>query len=114
MVKPKQGDIYWVSSGHSGDSGPLGKRPAVVIQNDLLNARNIRTTVVSLITSNLKLRNVPGNVSLKKGMGNIHKSSVVVVSQVTTIDKNRLIEKVGSLDNKTVDEILRWMLYVDQ
>lgn len=106
MVKPKQGDIYWVRFGHSGDSGPSGRRPAIVIQNDLLNGSNIQTTVVSLITSNLKLGNVPGNVRLKKGMGNIPKPSVVVVSQVATIDKSRLIERLGSLDNTTVDEIL--------
>ena len=106
MVKPKQGDLFWVRFGHSGDSGPSGKRPAVVIQNDLLNATNIQTTVVSLITSNLKLGKVPGNVRLMKGMGNIPKSSVVVVSQVATIDKTRLLEKIGSLDNTTVDEIL--------
>lgn len=106
MVKPKQGDIYWARFGHSGDSGPSGKRPAVVVQNDLLNASNINTTVVSLLTSNLKLGNVPGNVLLKKGMGNIPKSSVVVVSQLATIDKDRLLEKIGSLGNATVDEIL--------
>lgn len=105
MVKPRRGDIFWVKFGPSGDSGPSGKRPAVVIQNDLLNISHIRTTVVSLITSNLKLGEIPGNVRLKKGMGNIPKSSVVVVSQITTIDKTRLLEKIGSLDKETVDEI---------
>jgi mRNA interferase MazF len=106
MVKPKQGDIFWVRFGHSGDSGPSGKRPAVVIQNDLLNTSNINSTVVSLITSNLKLGDIPWNVGLKKGMGNIPKSSVVVVSQIATVDKTRLIERMGSLDNETVDKIL--------
>lgn len=106
MVKPRQGDIFWVRFGHSGDSGPSGKRPAVVIQNDLLNKSNINTTVVSLITSNLKMEKVPGNVGLKKGMGNIPKSSVVVVSQIATIDKTRLLERIGSLDNVTIEKIL--------
>lgn len=41
MVKPRQGDIYWVRFGRAGGSGPSGKRPAVVIQNDLLNRSNI-------------------------------------------------------------------------
>ena len=58
MVKPDQGDIYWVKFGHSGDSGPSGKRPAVVIQNDLLNKSNINTTVVALLTSNRRLASV--------------------------------------------------------
>ena len=63
MVRPQQGDIYWVKFGRTGDSGPSGKRPAIVIQNDLLNISNIQTTVVSLITSNKKLGEIPGNAT---------------------------------------------------
>ena len=106
MVKPKQGDIYWVRFGPSGNSGPSGKRPAVIVQNDLLNISNIRTTVVVLLTSNLKLANVPGNVRLKKGMANLPKGSVVVVSQIATVDKNRLLEKIGTLNSKKVEEVI--------
>ncbi len=106
MVKPVQGDIYWVKFGHSGDSGPSGKRPAVVIQNNLLNKSNIRTTVVTLITSNLKLGSVPGNVRLEKGEANIPKSSVVVVSQMATVDKSRLLEKIGTLPPKKAEDII--------
>ena len=107
MVKPRQGDICWVRFGPKGDSGPSGKRPAVVIQNDLLNISNIRTTVVSLITSNKRLGEIPGNVILRKGMGNIPKTSVVVVSQMATVDKTRLLEKIGTLDKETIGEILK-------
>jgi mRNA interferase MazF len=94
MVKPQQGDIYWVKFGRAGDSGPSGKRPAVVIQNDLINISKIQTTVVSLITSNKKLGEIPGNVSLRKGMGN-------------TVDKARLLEKIGTLDKETIEIILK-------
>ncbi|UCF84479.1 MAG: type II toxin-antitoxin system PemK/MazF family toxin [Desulfobacteraceae bacterium] len=107
MVKPQQGDIYWVKFVRAGDSGPSGKRPAVIIQNDLLNISNILTTVVSLITSNKKLGEIPGNVSLRKGMGNIPKTSVVVVSQMATVDKARLLEKIGTLDKETIKKILK-------
>ena len=107
MVRPQQGDIYWVKFGRAGDSGPSGKRPAIVIQNDLLNISNIQTTVVSLITSNKKLGEIPGNVTLRKGMGNIPKTSVVVVSQMATVDKARLLEKIGKLDKKTIERILK-------
>ena len=106
MVKPLQGDVYWVAFGVSGDYGPSGKRPAVIIQNDLLNRSNIRTTVVTLLTSNTKLSKVPGNVSLDKGAANLPKSSVVVVSQIATVDKNRLIEKIGTLERDKIEEIL--------
>jgi mRNA interferase MazF len=107
MVMPRQGDIYWVRFGRATDSGRAGKRPAVVIQNDLLNRSNIRTTVVVLLTSNLKLGAVPGNVSLSKGDANLPKSSVAVVSQMATVDKGRLLEKIGTLRNRMKDEIIR-------
>jgi mRNA interferase MazF len=106
MVVPVQGDVYWVRFGHSGDSDPSGKRPAVVIQNDLLNRSNINTTIVSLITSNLKLADVPGNVLVKKGIANLPKSSVVVVSQMATVDKSRLLGKIGTLPMKLIEEIV--------
>ncbi len=107
MVKPSQGDIYWVRFGHFGDSGPSGKRPAVVIQNDLLNRSNIRTTVVTLITSNIKLAGVPGNVRLKKGTANLPKTSIVVTSQIATVDKNRLLEKTGTLSREKINEVIK-------
>ncbi len=106
MVKPKQGDIFWVRFGPSGDSGPSGKRPAVVIQNDLMNTSNLRTTIVSLITSNLKLADIPGNVRLKKGTANLPKPSVVVASQIATVDKTRLLEKIGSLNNAMKEAVV--------
>ena len=106
MVKPSQGDIYWVRFGHSGDSGPSGMRPAVIIQNDLLNKSNIRTTVVALMTSNIKLTSVPGNIRLKKGAAGLPKTSVVVVSQIATIDKLRLLEKIGTLSMKKTQEVV--------
>ncbi len=107
MVKARQGDIFWVRFGRSRDSGPSGKRPAVIIQNDLLNRSNIRTTVVALITSNIKLEEVPGNVRLKRGVGNIPKASVVVVSQIATVDKTRLLEKIGMLNKETTERIIQ-------
>jgi mRNA interferase MazF len=106
MVTPVQGDIYWVVFGHSGDSGPSGKRPAVIIQNDLLNRSNIQTTVVSLLTSNIKLAQVPDNIRLNKGVANLSKPSVVVVSQVATVDKSRLLQKIGTLSREKIVQVI--------
>jgi len=107
MVIPNQGDVYWVRFGPASDSSPAGKRPAVVIQNDLLNRTRIRTTVVALLTTNLKLGEVPGNVRLKNGDANLPKPSVVVVSQMATLDKARLLEKIGTLSRETTKEVLQ-------
>lgn len=106
MVTPVQGDIYWVRFGRLGDSGPSGKRPAVIVQNDLLNRSNIQTTVVTLLTSNLKLARIPGNVRLKKGAANLPKPSVVAVSQMATVDKARLLEKIGTLSREKLVDVV--------
>ena len=113
MVRLKQGDIYWVRFGAARDSGPGGKRPAIVIQNDILNKSNINTTVVALLTSNQKLARVPGNVLLNRDIANLPKTSVVVVSQIATIDKGRVLEKIGTLDKKNMEDILygcQWVI----
>jgi len=106
MVSPRQGDIYWVRFGSSGNSGPSGKRPAVVIQNDALNRSNINTTIVSLLTSKQKLGQIPGNVCLTNGTANLPKKSVVVVSQLATVDKNWLLEKIGTLNKEKLEEVV--------
>lgn len=116
MVKARQGDICWVRFGPPKDSGPSGKRPAVVVQNDLLNNSNIQTTVVALITSNRKLAQVPGNILLKKRSANLPKTSVVVVSQMATVDKRRLLEKIGTLTHELQKEVIegcRWVIAAD-
>ena len=107
MVKARQGDIYWVRF------GPSGKRPAVVVQNDLLNKSKIQTTVVALITSNRKPAQVPGNILLKKGTANLSKTSVVVVSRMATVDKGRLLEKIGTIPHELQKEVIegcRWVI----
>jgi mRNA interferase MazF len=106
VVNPRQGDIYWVRFGPAEDSGPAGKRPAVIIQNDLLNRSKIQTTVVSLLTSNRRLSRVPVNVLLEKGTANLPKTSVVVASQMATVDKTRLLEKIGTLGKEKVEEVI--------
>jgi mRNA interferase MazF len=81
-------------------------RPAVIIQNDMLNRSKINTTVVVLLTSNLKLARVPGNVRLTEGTANLPKASVVVVSQIATVDKSRLLEKIGTIGREKLAEIV--------
>ena len=106
MVTAYPGDIYWFRFGQSGDSWQSGIRPAVIIQNDLLNKSKIQTTVVALLTSNLKLARIPGNVRLKKGEANLPKPSVVVVSQIATVDKSRLMEKIGTLSKERLAQVI--------
>ena len=102
----QQGEIYWIDLGDPTGSSPGYKHPHVVIQNNIFNQSRINTVVVCVITSNLKRATAPGNVLLDEGEGNLPKQSVVNVSQIFTVDKRDLEEKIGMLSRQRVSEIL--------
>ncbi|MGA3200875.1 MAG: type II toxin-antitoxin system PemK/MazF family toxin [Bryobacteraceae bacterium] len=101
----RQGEVYWVDFGPARGSAPADRHPCVVVQSDLFNQSMISTTVVCLITSNLRHASAPGNVALKRGDAHLPKASVVNVSQVIAVDKADLSERIGRLPPPTVDAI---------
>ena len=102
----RQGDVYWVDLGEPRGSAPGYRHPHVVIQNDLFNRSRINTVVVCVITSNLKRAAAPGNVLLEKDEANLAKRSVVNVSQIFTVNKADLAERIGTLSPQRVRQIL--------
>ena len=102
----KQGDVFWVDLDEPSRSEPGYRHPHVVIQNNLFNRSRINTVVVCALTSNLKRAQSPGNVLLSLREANLPKQSVVNVSQIFTVDKTQLSEKIGSLSARRVREIL--------
>jgi mRNA interferase MazF len=102
----EQGEVYWVDLGRPTGSEPGYRHPHVVIQNNLFNASRINTVVVCVLTSNLKRSQAPGNVLLNKGEANLPKQSVVNISQIYTVNKADLVEKIGKVSEKRFDEIL--------
>ncbi len=102
----KQGDIFWIELGIPSGSSPGYRHPHIVIQNNLFNRSKINTVVVCALTSNLKRAKAPGNVLLSEGEANLKKKSVVNVSQIITVDKSDLVEKIGTLLPKRVHQIL--------
>jgi len=101
-----QGDVFWLDAGAPRGSGPGFRRPHVVVQNDVFNASRIQTTVLCAVTSNLARAKAPGNLLLQKGEANLPRPSVVNVSQVVTVDKSVLREKIGTLSRQRVREII--------
>ena len=93
----RQGEIYWVDLGDPRGSGPAFRRPNVVVQNDVFNQSRIATVVVCALTSNLSRGFAAGNVTLEQGEANLPKPSVVNVSQIYTVDKSQLEERIGAL-----------------
>lgn len=99
-----QGEVFWLRFEGKG-SAPSGRRPAVVVQHDRYNRSAISTTVVAAVTSNLRLAEMPGNVRLRKGEAGLPRSSVVNVTQLVTVDKVRLTDRVGKLGKDRLDQI---------
>jgi len=101
-----QGDIFWVDLGETIGSEPGFSHPNVVIQNNMFNHSDIHTVIVCGLTSNLKRAAVPGNVLLEAEEANLSKQSVVIVSQVFTVDRTQLGEYIGTLSKKRVRQVL--------
>jgi mRNA interferase MazF len=101
-----QGDIFWVDLGTPSGSAPGYRHPHVVVQNNLFNQGRINTVVLCPLTSNLKRAAAPGNVLLNRGEAGLPRASVVNISQIFTVDKSDLVEKVGTLSHQRVRQIL--------
>ena len=106
MREIRQGEVYWLDFGPSSSSAPSERHPCVVVQSDVFNSSRIATTVVCLITSNLNRAMAPGNVALKKGDARLPKPSVVNVSQVVTVDKAELEERLGRIPSPALASVL--------
>lgn len=101
-----QGDIFWIALDEPTGSEPGYRHPHVVIQNNVFNRSRISTVVVCVLTSNLRRASAPGNVLLEVGEADLPKQSVVNVSQIFTVDKRQLGEKIGTLSPQRVQQIL--------
>lgn len=106
MVDVSQGDIWWADLPEPSGSGPGFRRPVVVVQGDALNRSRIATAVCIPLSSNLRWASAPGNVLLQARLTGLPKDSVANVSQIVTLDKGILTERVGKLSRKKLGVIL--------
>lgn len=107
-----QGDLFWLPPDPAKGSIPGAPHPHVVVQEDVFNHSRIGTVVVCALSSNLNRASEPGNLLLEPGEGGLSKRSVVVVSQVSTVYKTRLGERIGSLSGERVAQILAGMRFL--
>jgi mRNA interferase MazF len=109
----KRGEIWWASLPAPTGSGPGFRRPVVIVQSNPFNQSRIATVVAAIVTSNVALADAPGNVRVAKGESGLTKPSVVNVSQLVTLDRELLTQRVRALPADTmraVDEGLRLVL----
>jgi mRNA interferase MazF len=101
----RRGELWWADLGAPRGSAPALRRPVLVVSSDAYNRSRIATVVCVTITSNLRLADAPGNVALAAGAGGLSKDSVVNVSQVVTLNKTELEDRLGSLDRRTLRSV---------
>jgi len=109
----RRGEVRWASMREPVGSEPGRRRPVLVISSDDFNRSRIRTVLVAAMTGNLGLSKAPGNVLVEAVESGLPRDSVVNVSQLATLDKGYLGERVGSLGTRTmlaVDDGLRTAL----
>ncbi len=109
----KRGEVWWASLPAPTGSGPGFRRPVVVVQSNPFNQSRIATVAVAIVTSNLALADAPGNVRLGKAESGLAKPSVVNVSQLYTLDRELLTQRVRGLPAETmraIDDGLRLVL----
>lgn len=101
-----QGDIFWIDLNAPSGSEPGYCHPYVVIQNNAFNRSRISTVVVCTLTSNLRRAAAPGNVLVEAGEADLPDQCVVNVSQILTVSKTHLGEKIGTFSAERVRQIL--------
>jgi mRNA interferase MazF len=110
-----RGEIWWASLPDPIGSEPGYRRPVLIVQDDIFTQSRINTVIVVIITSNTKLEEAPGNTLLQREATGLPKDSVANVSQLFTVDKKFLVERIGMLPEylqEKVDEGLRTVLYL--
>lgn len=101
-----QGEVWWADLGDPAGSEPGFRRPVIVVQGDAFNASSLRTVVCVVLTSNVKWGEAPGNVALAARATGLPKPSVANVSQLVTIDRTVLTERVGRLSASNLGLVL--------
>ena len=107
--RPRRGDVYLVNFDPTIGAEVKKTRPAVVIQNDIGN-RWSPITIVAAMTSRFEDPLYPTEVLVRASEGGLAVDSVVLLNQLRSVDKARLVRRLGALKSQTVREVDRALL----
>ena len=105
-MQVKRGDIYYADLSPVVGSEQGGVRPVLIVQNDVGN-RYSPTVIAAAITSQREKTRLPTHIDLHSEDCGLSRDSVVLLEQIRTIDKRRLKERMGRLDNSSMNQIDR-------
>ena len=101
----RRGEIWWASLREPRGSEPGYRRPLVVVQSDDFTESRIQTIIGAAVTTNTRLALAPGNVLLRKKGSGLARDSVVNVSQLVTLNKSFLTERIGRLSPAQLQQL---------
>jgi mRNA interferase MazF len=107
-----RGEIWWVDCGIPYRSEPGYRRPVIIMQNDFFNNSKINTTIVVPLSTNLLLADVPGNIFINKKESKLTKDSVILISQIGVIGKERLKEKISKINRDIMEKIENNIMFI--
>jgi len=107
-----RGELWWADFGIPFGSEPGYKRPVLIIQNDFFNNSKINTTIVIPLTTNMAFADAPGNILITKHESKLKKDSVIIISQIEVIDRQRLIEKITKINRDIIEKIENNILFI--
>lgn len=108
-----RGELWWADLPEPAGSAPGYRRPVLVVQSDTFNRSRVATVTVVALTGNVRLLEAPGNVLIPAHASGLPRDSVANVSQILTVNRDALTERVRSLTPslmKQVNEGLRFTL----
>ncbi len=100
-----RGEIWWADLPEPTGSSPGYRRPVVIIQSNGFNNTNLNTSIVAMISTNLDLAEMRGNVLLKKRQSGLPKDSVINITQIFTLDKILLLEYIETLSDRKMEQV---------
>ena len=111
----RRGDLFYVDLNPTKGSEQRGRRPVLILQNDIGNEVS-PTTIIAPLTTKSFTKEYPTNVHIPKGIAGLKENSTILLSQIRTIDKSRFEHKIGYLPESymaKVDEAIRVSLELE-
>ena len=101
----ERGEIWWTDLPEPKGSMPGFRHPVLVLQSDKFNNSSLETFIGAVITTNLRLENMPGNVRITPRQSGLAENSVVNLTQLVTANKADLLEFVGILSDRKMEQV---------
>lgn len=100
-----RGELWWADLGLPRGSAPALRRPVVILSSDQYNRSRLSTVTVAVVTTTAQLAALPGNVMIPADLGVLERSSVINVTQIATIDRRTLEDRIGVLPDWLVSQL---------